>query len=75
MFLAITMRAEPETPAILRQYDIYWRKMSRGDVNHTFQASLVDGYRTLHVRYHGVQFNREELPRDLRFVVPEGAPR
>jgi protein SCO1/2 len=63
------------TPAEIRdvakRYGIYYKKNSRGDVDHTFLTSLVDQKGTLRVQYMGVKFNPDEMLRDLRSLVKE----
>jgi protein SCO1/2 len=63
------------TPAEIRdvakRYGIYYKKTSRGDVDHTFLTSLVDQNGTLRVQYMGVRFNPEEMLRDLQSLVKE----
>jgi protein SCO1 len=66
------------TPAEIRQvarrYGIYYKKTSRGDVDHTFLTSLVDQSGTLRVQYLGVRFNPDELLHDLQTLLREGEP-
>jgi len=61
------------TPAEIRQvarrYGIYYKKTSRGDVDHTFLTSLVDQSGTLRVQYLGVRFDPDELLRDLQALL------
>jgi protein SCO1 len=63
------------TPAEIREvakrYGIYYKKTSRGDVDHTFLTSLVDHNGTLRVQYMGVRFNPDEMQRDLRSLIRE----
>jgi protein SCO1/2 len=63
------------TPAQIRQvtrhYGIYYKKLPRGDVDHTFLTSLIDHRGTLRVQYLGVRFDPEELLRDLQSLVQE----
>ncbi len=63
------------TPAeirdIAKRYGIYYKKMPRGDVDHTFLTSLVDAHGTLRVQYMGVKFNPDEMLRDLRSLLAE----
>jgi protein SCO1 len=63
------------TPAEIRdvakRYGIYTKKTSRGDVDHTFLTSLVDQSGTLRVQYMGVQFNPDEMLRDLQSLMKE----
>jgi protein SCO1 len=64
------------TPAEIREvakrYGIYYKKMPRGDVDHTFLTSLVDQAGILRVQYMGVKFNPDEMLRDLQSLVKEG---
>jgi len=63
------------TPAEIREvakrYGIYYKKTSRGDVDHTFLTSLVDQSGTVRVQYMGVKFNPDEMLRDLRSLMKE----
>jgi protein SCO1/2 len=63
------------TPAEIREvakrYGIYYKKTSRGDVDHTFLTSLVDHNGTLRVQYMGVKFNPDEMLRDIRSLLRE----
>jgi protein SCO1 len=63
------------TPAEIRdvakRYGIFYKKMPRGDVDHTFLTSLVDQSGTLRVQYMGVRFNPDEMLRDLQSLVKE----
>lgn len=65
------------TPAEIREvakrYGIFYKKSPRGDVDHTFLTSLIDGKGTLRVQYLGVRFDPEEMLRDLQSLVREGA--
>ena len=67
------------TPAeireVARRYGIYYKKMPRGDVDHTFLTSVIDQRGTLRVQYLGVRFNPDELLRDLQSILLEGRPR
>jgi protein SCO1/2 len=67
------------TPAeireVARRYGIYYKKMPRGDVDHTFLTSLIDQRGTLRVQYLGVRFDPDELLRDLRSLLQETAQR
>jgi len=64
------------TPSEIRQvakrYGIYYKKSARGDVDHTFLTSLVDGSGMLRVQYLGVRFDPDEMLRDLQSLVREG---
>lgn len=64
------------TPAEIREvarpYGIYYKKMPRGDIDHTFLTSLVDQSGTMRVQYLGVRFDADELLRDLQSLVREG---
>jgi len=63
------------TPAEIREvakrYGIYYKKTSRGDVDHTFLTSLVDQSGILRVEYMGVKFDPDEMLRDLQSLVKE----
>jgi protein SCO1/2 len=56
---------------VAKRYGIYSKKTSRGDVDHTFLTSLVDQNGTLRVQYMGVQFDPDEMLRDLQSLVKE----
>jgi len=56
---------------VAKRYGIYYKKTRRGDVDHTFLTSLVDRKGTLRVQYMGVQFNPDEMLRDLHSLVRE----
>ena len=60
---------------VAKRYGIYYKKMPRGDVDHTFLTSLVDQNGTLRVQYMGVQFKSEEMLRDLQSLVREAKTR
>jgi protein SCO1 len=62
-----------EIRTIAHQYGIYSKKQASGDVDHTFLTSLVDQHGTLRVQYMGVRFDPDELLRDLRSLLAEGA--
>jgi protein SCO1 len=64
-----------EIRAVARQYGIYYKKQTGGDVDHTFLTSLVDQRGTLRVQYMGVRFDSDELRRDLQSLLREGAER
>ena len=63
------------TPAEIRdvakRYGIYYKKTSRGDVDHTFLTSLVDQNGILRVQYMGVKFDPDEMLRDLQSLTRE----
>jgi protein SCO1/2 len=63
------------TPAEIREvakhYGIFYKKMARGDVDHTFLTSLVDQNGTLRVEYMGVKFDQDEMLRDLQSLLRE----
>jgi protein SCO1/2 len=67
------------TPAEIRdvakRYGIYYKKMPRGDVDHTFLTSLADQNGTLRVQYMGVKFDPDEMLEDIRSLVREPQPR
>jgi len=56
---------------VAKRYGIYYKKTSRGDVDHTFLTSLVDQSGTLRVQYMGVKFNPDEMLRDIGSVMRE----
>jgi len=60
---------------VAKRYGIYYKKMPRGDVDHTFLTSLVDQNGTLRVQYMGVRFNPDEMLRDLQSLLREGTAR
>jgi protein SCO1 len=64
-----------EIRAVAKHYGVYYRKTSRGDVDHTFLTSLVDQDGILRVQYLGVRFDPNELLRDLQALVREGQRR
>jgi protein SCO1/2 len=64
-----------EIRAVARQYGIYHKKQTSGDVDHTFLTSLVDQRGTLRVQYMGIRFDSDELRHDLRSLLKEGAER
>jgi protein SCO1 len=64
-----------EVRAVARRYGIYYKKQAAGDVDHTFLTSLIDQSGTLRVQYLGVRFDPDELRRDLRSLLAEGAER
>jgi len=63
------------TPAeigdVARRYGVYARKGPRGDVDHTFLTSLIDGEGVLRVQYVGVRFDADELLGDIRSLLSE----
>jgi len=60
-----------EIREVSKRYGIYYKKTSRGDVDHTFLTSLVDQSGILRVQYMGVKFNPDEMLRDLRSLMRE----
>ena len=64
-----------EIRAVAKDYGVYYRKTSRGDVDHTFLTSLVDPDGILRVQYLGVRFDPNELLRDLQTLMCEGQRR
>jgi protein SCO1/2 len=64
-----------EIRAVAKDYGVYYRKTSRGDVDHTFLTSLVDADGILRVQYLGVRFDPNELLQDLQTLVREGQRR
>jgi protein SCO1/2 len=67
------------TPAEIRdvakRYGIYYKKTPRGDVDHTFLTSVVDGNGTLRVQYMGVKFDPKEMFGDLQSLLREAKTR
>ena len=57
---------------VAKHYGIYYKKMPRGDVDHTFLTSLVDRSGMLRVQYMGVRFDPDETLRDLQSLLREG---
>jgi protein SCO1 len=64
-----------EIRAVAKHYGVYYRAISRGDVDHTFLTSLVDQDGILRVQYLGVRFDPNELLRDLQALMREGQRR
>lgn len=64
-----------EIRAVATHYGVYYRTISRGDVDHTFLTSLVDQDGILRVQYLGVRFDPNELLRDLQTLMREGQGR
>lgn len=60
-----------EIQQVARHYGLYYKKTSRGAVDHTFLTSLIDPSGTLRVQYLGVRFDPDELLRDLQALVRE----
>ena len=56
---------------MLRRYGVYARKSSRGDVDHLFLTSLIDGEGMLRVQYLGVRFDPAEMQADLQKLLRE----
>jgi protein SCO1/2 len=67
------------TPAqiaqVARSYGVYYRKQPKGDVDHTFLTSIVDGKGALRVQYLGTRFDPKEFQRDIESLVRESAGR
>jgi protein SCO1/2 len=63
------------TPAeildVKRKYGVFSRSNPRGDVDHTFLTSLIDGEGILRVQYLGVRFDPSEMLRDLKSLLRE----
>ena len=57
---------------VAKRYGVYYKKSVRGDVDHTFLTSLIDGRGVLRVQYLGVRFDPDEMLRDLQSLVREG---
>ena len=58
-----------------KHYGVYYKKMSPGDVDHTFLTSLIDHKGMLRVQYMGVQFHSDEMLRDLQILLGEAKSR
>jgi len=56
---------------VARRYGIYYKKHSRGDIDHTFLTSLVDQSGILRVQYMGVRYNPDEMLLDLQSLIRE----
>lgn len=54
-----------------QRYGVFARRTERGDVDHTFLTSLIDGAGTLRVQYMGVRFDPDEMLRDVRALLRE----
>lgn len=61
-----------EIKEVTRRYGVFARKTDRGDVDHTFLTSLIDGAGVLRVQYMGVRFDPDEMLKDLRSLLAEG---
>jgi protein SCO1/2 len=62
---------QAEIRAVAKRYGVYYKKTTRGDVDHTFLTSLADRNGTLRVQYMGVKFDPNEMLRDLQSLVTE----
>jgi protein SCO1/2 len=60
-----------EISDVAKRYGIYYKRNSRGDIDHTFLTSLVDQSGTIRVQYMGVRFNPDEMLRDLWSLIRE----
>lgn len=60
-----------EVRDVVRRYGVYARAGARGEVDHTFLTSLIDGEGVLRVQYLGVRFDPGEFARDVRALVRE----
>lgn len=58
-----------------KHYGVYYKKISPGDVDHTFLTSLIDHKGMLRVQYMGVQFHSDEMLRDLQILLGEAKSR
>jgi protein SCO1/2 len=67
------------TPAqiaqVARSFGVYYKKQPKGDVDHTFLTSIIDGSGALRVQYLGVRFDPKEFLGDLRSVLAESGAR
>ena len=63
------------SPAIIREvarnYGVFHRRRSDGEVEHNLLTSLVDREGTLRVQYMGERFDSDELLHDLRDLIAE----
>jgi protein SCO1/2 len=60
-----------EIQEVAKRYGVYYKKSARGDIDHTFLTSLIDGGGTLRVQYLGVRFDPDEMLRDFQSLVRE----
>jgi len=67
------------TPAqiaqVARSYGVYYKRQPKGDVDHTFLTSIIDGSGALRVQYLGVRFDPKEFLGDLKSVLGESGGR
>lgn len=54
---------------VIRRYGVFAAGAADGEVDHTFLTSLIDAGGYLRVQYMGVQFDPDELRRDLLSLV------
>ena len=64
-----------EIREVAKRYGIFYKKMARGDVDHTFLTSVIDARGRLRVQYLGVRFDPTELLADVRSALAETAKR
>lgn len=57
--------------AVLRSYGAYAGRTGRGELEHLFLTSLVDGAGMLRVQYLGTRFDPREMQRDLQSLARE----
>ena len=60
---------------VARSYGVYYKRQPKGDVDHTFLTSIIDGSGALRVQYLGVRFDPKEFLGDLRSVLAESGAR
>jgi protein SCO1 len=60
---------------VARRYGVYYKRGDRGEVDHTFLTSVIDGAAMLRVQYVGVRFDPDELLRDIRSLLREARAR
>jgi protein SCO1/2 len=60
-----------EIRKVVRDFGAFARKNARGDVDHIYLTSLIDGSGAMRVQYLGYRFDPEEMLRDLRSLLGE----
>jgi protein SCO1/2 len=64
-----------EIQEVAKRYGVFAKKTARGDVDHTFLTSVIDGRGVLRVQYMGVRFEPTELLADIRGLLAESVKR
>jgi protein SCO1/2 len=68
----VFLTGDPATVhSVGRNYGVFARKTTTGDVDHTFLTSLIDPKGFLRVQYVGVRFDLEEFRRDLLSLLDD----